>query len=1054
MYRRVIPLQVSDEYVRGDGVPVGAAGSHDDVALRLTFGPMWAGTARSIVWYDANGENPTITALTTDMLAEGESEVYLVPIPAAPKAVAGQMLMTIKGATVSGSQETTATLTTTARFTVMESDWSEDAEEGGDITPTQAEQFQAEIENIKAGIVAAKAAGAAAAESEQKAAASEAAAAGSASAAAASQAAAAASASQAEAAQSKAESAQAAAQTAQKAAGSAQTAAENAQEAAEAAQGKAESAQSAAAESAQAAAASATSAAGSAQGAAGSEAAAQGYANEAAGSAANAEACKAAAAASQAEAAESADAAESWAVGGTGTRQGEDTDNARYWAKQAEAAAGGDFATKLEAQGYVSTHNQSSAPAADLRQAIAGKETAGAAAAVQSNLDDHMGNKSNPHGVTKAQVGLGNVNNTSDANKPVSTKQQTALDLKQDKLTGSAGQFVGFDAQGNAVAVDAPNSLYLDSIAITTPPTKTAYKAGETFNTAGMVVKAQYTNGTVIIAKDIVVTGWNVSPSGALEAGRTSVTVQYTENGVTKTASQAVTVTKTALTVPSQSGSLTYTGGSQSPAWSNYNSSLETLGGTTSGTNAGTYSATFTIKNTDLYCWSDGTTAAKSVGWTIDKAAGTLALSKASMTLQPGKTSDSFTITTNSSGAISVSNGNTAIATASRSGSTVTVSSVGAKSGTAVITVSAAGDSNHTAPASKTCTVTCAFVSIYGVQWDGTSTTLWSRTDDAAGFVNPSPAVNNGDGSSPFDGKLPWSGMVIEDDATAGKLVKIPKYWYKWTRSGSTMKLQIADAATEGFSVSPAHADRGDGKGERDYVYVGRYHCNSSYKSQAGSQPKYSMTRSSARSGIHNLGSSYWQYDFAMYWTIMMLYLVEYADWNSQKVIGYGCSPSGSRFNMGATDAMTYHTGTSASSRTAYGSVQYRHIEGLWDNVYDWCDGIYFSGSGVYCIKNPASFSDSSGGTNVGTRSTGSGYISGWTNPTASGFEYALYPNAVSGSESSYVCDCCYYSSSGVVLCVGGYYDQGQIRGAFYLGGNCTASNSSSYIGCRLQKLP
>ena len=89
MYRRVIPLQVSDEYVRGDGVPVGAAGSHDDVALRLTFGPMWAGTARSIVWYDANGENPTITALTTDMLAEGESEVYLVPIPAAPKAVAG-----------------------------------------------------------------------------------------------------------------------------------------------------------------------------------------------------------------------------------------------------------------------------------------------------------------------------------------------------------------------------------------------------------------------------------------------------------------------------------------------------------------------------------------------------------------------------------------------------------------------------------------------------------------------------------------------------------------------------------------------------------------------------------------------------------------------------------------------------------------------------------------------------------------------------------------------------------------------------------------------------
>ena len=165
MYRRVIPLQVTDEYVRGAGVPVGAAGSHDDVALRLAFGPMWAGTARSIVWRDANGEHPTITALTTDMLAEGESEVYLVPIPAEPKRFAGQMVMTIKGATVSGGTETTATLTATARFTVMESEWSEDAETGGDITPTQAEQFQAELEHIKTGILEAREARDSAAES-------------------------------------------------------------------------------------------------------------------------------------------------------------------------------------------------------------------------------------------------------------------------------------------------------------------------------------------------------------------------------------------------------------------------------------------------------------------------------------------------------------------------------------------------------------------------------------------------------------------------------------------------------------------------------------------------------------------------------------------------------------------------------------------------------------------------------------------------------------------------------------------------------------------------
>ena len=44
--------------------------------------------------------------------------------------------------------------------------------------------------------------------------------------------------------------------------------------------------------------------------------------------------------------------------------------------------------------------------------------------------NSHMTNTSNPHSVTASQVGLGNATNTSDANKPVSTAQQAALDLK------------------------------------------------------------------------------------------------------------------------------------------------------------------------------------------------------------------------------------------------------------------------------------------------------------------------------------------------------------------------------------------------------------------------------------------------------------------------------------------------------------------------------------------------------------------------------------------------------------------------------------------------
>ncbi len=52
-----------------------------------------------------------------------------------------------------------------------------------------------------------------------------------------------------------------------------------------------------------------------------------------------------------------------------------------------------------------------------------------------ANIQEHISTSGNPHGTTKADVGLGNVDNTSDLNKPVSTEQQAALDLKADLLS-------------------------------------------------------------------------------------------------------------------------------------------------------------------------------------------------------------------------------------------------------------------------------------------------------------------------------------------------------------------------------------------------------------------------------------------------------------------------------------------------------------------------------------------------------------------------------------------------------------------------------------------
>ena len=516
------------------------------------------------------------------------------------------------------------------------------------------------------------------------------------------------------------------------------------------------------------------------------------------------------------------------------------------------------------------------------------------------------------------------------------------------------------------------------------------------------------------------------------------------------------------VTPPVQSGTLKYNGSSQSPTWTTYASDVITITNTAQ-TNAGSYNAVATLQSG--YIWSNTlNNSPQNIPWKINKIDGTSSLSKTSVDVSLGD-SDTITVTRSGDGAIVATSSDTSVATVSVSGTTVTIT--GISEGNATVSIGINAGTNYNAIPAKSVDVMVKYLPVYGVEWAGTSDSTMSRTDDALTLGNPNPAVNNGTGSSPFDNIMPWAGMVKSEDANAGTVVSIPKYYYKWTKTGDAMKLQIAPASNgaawatnNGFLCSPAHADREDGQGERDVVYVGRYHCSSSnYKSTTGVKPKASLTRASFRTNIHNLGSTIWQYDFAMYWTIAMLYLVEFADWNSQKVIGYGCTKNGSDIeNMGGTDAMQYHTGTNAVNRTTYGNIQYRWIEGLWDNGYDWCDGIYFSSANVYCIKNPANFSDNANGTLVGTRASSNDEIKSWFIPTVSGFEYALYPDTVftDSSYSTYICDRALYigTYSGNVLSVGGSVSHSQFSGLFYLLGSNRSDASSTNYGSRLMILP
>lgn len=350
---------------------------------------------------------------------------------------------------------------------------------------------------------------------------------------------------------------------------------------------------------------------------------------------------------------------------------------------------------------------------------------------------------------------------------------------------------------------------------------------------------------------------------------------------------------------------------------------------------------------------------------------------------------------------------------------------------------------------------------IYGVSWDKSSSPSLTRTDEAVNFSNPNPYYSgmSGTPSSPFDNLMPWSGMVKET-IDGNVFVKIPKFWYKLENTSSLLSIQISNKAQTGFKVSPAHRAFNNYDTEKDYVYVGRYKCNSSYGSKTGQTPITSITRADARSGCAAIssGKSY-QMDFATFWTIRMLYLVEFANWNSQDCIGYGCSPSGSKVSTGYTDSMTYHTGTNKTSRATYGGTQYRWIEGLWDNVFEWIDGIRFNTSDVIVYNDPANYSDdsSTGAVSIGFRGSGTEhFIKDFIIPSDSNFDWALYPSTSGAGtdDDTYICDTYVYNNSGVVLNAGGSYGKTLNSGLFKFDGSYRKIDSYTRTGARLILYP
>lgn len=188
----------------------------------------------------------------------------------------------------------------------------------------------------------------------------------------------------------------------------------------------------------------------------------------------------------------------------------------------------------------------------------------------------------------------------------------------------------------NDAVVSATVAVTVRTTTLTiTSPTKTSYNWGESFNTAGLVVKNS--SGTTISTYtmkigSVTITNGTALNNSAFVIGNNTVDVSYTDSdGITQTGIFTISLAKVKLTLPQQSGTLTYSGSAQSPSWdSNYNSSLMTVTVTAQKDAGDNYSAIFSIRDTAHYEWSDGTTANKSQTWKIAKK--TLAASDVTVT--------------------------------------------------------------------------------------------------------------------------------------------------------------------------------------------------------------------------------------------------------------------------------------------------------------------------------------------------------------------------------------------------------------------------------------
>lgn len=338
---------------------------------------------------------------------------------------------------------------------------------------------------------------------------------------------------------------------------------------------------------------------------------------------------------------------------------------------------------------------------------------------------------------------------------------------------------------------------------------------------------------------------------------------------------------------------------------------------------------------------------------------------------------------------------------------------------------------------------------IWGVSGLGNIDPTLTRTYDNVGkdFMEN---MNTGEITTSFDTEFNFE-TVVQNGNT---MIKIPTFYKRFDTitNGQITAFSISKSkVNDDFVPYPCFVKQ-DGSGAvMDYILVSKGKAtgtSSKATCVSGESPLVNLTRAQMRTAARANGAGWQQFDWMVLQLLRDLFCVVFATTNSQLIFTGGKNESGT-----ATVGGTWNIATPCGYNKTTKQNRFFGIEDVFGNVYDWCDGVTFSGATIYSTTNYNHFTDrTSNMVNSGSRATSSGYISALTYNAAQPF--LNYPSAASGGETQYYCDYEWYNSSGVVLLVGGRLGSGVSAGLWCSGGDGDAHHSSSGIGGRLVYRP